>query len=118
MIKKCLVLCSQEDIIWVVGHRVDERYKLVGTQEKGIYLSNQIKLMKYIINLFLLFPLLLFSQIEDPVSWSFNVENLGNDEYKLVVSAKLKMVGIYILNIKTQKALLFRLPSILKIKLM
>ena len=42
-------------------------------------MSNQIKLMKYIINLFLLFPLLLFSQIEDPVSWSFNVENLGND---------------------------------------
>ena len=33
--KKCLVLCSQEDIIWVVGHRVDERYKLVGTQEKA-----------------------------------------------------------------------------------
>lgn len=33
--KKCLVLCSQEDIVWVVGHRVDERYKLVGTQEKA-----------------------------------------------------------------------------------
>ena len=33
--QKCLVLCSQEDIVWVVGHRVDERYKLVGTQEKA-----------------------------------------------------------------------------------
>ena len=33
--KKCLVLCSQEDIVWVVGRRVDERYKLVGTQEKA-----------------------------------------------------------------------------------
>ena len=33
--KKCLVLCSQEDIVWVVGCRVDERYKLVGTQEKA-----------------------------------------------------------------------------------
>ncbi|OUV53536.1 MAG: hypothetical protein CBC73_04820, partial [Flavobacteriales bacterium TMED113] len=45
--------------------------------------------MKYIIN-FLLLPLLLFSQIEDPVSWSFNVESLGNDEYKLVVSAEIE----------------------------
>ena len=25
--KKCLVLCSKEDVIWVVGHRVDNRYK-------------------------------------------------------------------------------------------
>ena len=25
--KKCLVLCSKEDVIWVVGHRVDDRYK-------------------------------------------------------------------------------------------
>ena len=53
-------------------------------------MSNQIKFMKYIIKFFLFFPLLLFSQIEDPVSWSFNVESLGNDEYKLVVSAEIE----------------------------
>ena len=32
--KKCLVLCSKNDIVWVVGNRIDERYKLVCTQEK------------------------------------------------------------------------------------
>jgi len=31
--KKCLVLCSNEDVIWVVGHRVDNRYKFSGNDD-------------------------------------------------------------------------------------
>mgnify|MGYP003735090853 CR=1 FL=1 len=31
------VLCSKEEIVWVVGHRIDERYKLVPQTEK-VYL--------------------------------------------------------------------------------
>ena len=30
-----------------------------------------------------------FSQVFDPVSWSYHVENLGNDEYELVFEAKI-----------------------------
>ncbi len=32
---------------------------------------------------------ILFSQVFDPVSWSYHVENLGNDEYELVFEAKI-----------------------------
>ena len=47
--------------------------------------------MKYIFYLFiLLFPIFGFSQIEDPVSWSFDVEDLGDGEYRLNVNAEIE----------------------------
>jgi len=33
--KSCFVLCSNNDIVWVVGHRIDERYKFVDSEEKA-----------------------------------------------------------------------------------
>ncbi len=33
--KRCFVLCSNNDIVWVVGHRIDERYKFVDSEEKA-----------------------------------------------------------------------------------
>ena len=47
--------------------------------------------MKYIFYLFiLLFPIFGFSQIEDPVSWSFDVEDLGDGEYRLNINAEIE----------------------------
>ena len=31
------LLCSAGEIVWLVGHRIDERFKLVGTSQK-VYL--------------------------------------------------------------------------------
>ena len=36
------VLCSNDDIVWVVGHRLDDRYKLVAQTEK-VYLVQPLK---------------------------------------------------------------------------
>ena len=33
--KRCFVLCSNNDIVWIVGHRIDERYKFVDGLEKA-----------------------------------------------------------------------------------
>ena len=33
--QKCYVLCSNKNIVWIVGHRVDERYKFVEGEEKA-----------------------------------------------------------------------------------
>ena len=33
--KRCFVLCSNKDIVWIVGHRIDERYKFVDGLEKA-----------------------------------------------------------------------------------
>ena len=33
--QKCYVLCSNKSIVWIVGHRVDERYKFVEGEEKA-----------------------------------------------------------------------------------
>ena len=33
--KRCFVLCSNNDIVWIVGHRIDERYKFVDGEEKA-----------------------------------------------------------------------------------
>ena len=33
--KRCFVLCSNNDIVWIVGHRIDERYKFVDSLEKA-----------------------------------------------------------------------------------
>jgi len=33
--KRCFVLCSNNDIVWIVGHRIDERYKFVDSEEKA-----------------------------------------------------------------------------------
>ena len=33
--QKCYVLCSNKHIVWIVGHRVDERYKFVDGEEKA-----------------------------------------------------------------------------------
>ena len=33
--KQCFVLCSNNDIVWIVGHRIDERYKFVDGEEKA-----------------------------------------------------------------------------------
>ena len=47
--------------------------------------------MKYIFYLLiLLFPIFGSSQIEDPVSWSFDVEDLGDGEYRLNVNAEIE----------------------------
>ena len=39
------VLCSNDDIVWVVGHRLDDRYKLVAQTEK-VYLVQTLKTTK------------------------------------------------------------------------
>lgn len=39
------VLCSKEDIVWVVGHRIDERYRLVAQTEK-VYLVEPLQKLK------------------------------------------------------------------------
>ena len=39
------VLCSNDDIVWVVGHRLDDRYKLVAQTEK-VYLVQPLKTTK------------------------------------------------------------------------
>ena len=39
------VLCSKDDIVWVVGYRLDERYKLVAQTEK-VYLVQPLKTIK------------------------------------------------------------------------
>ena len=39
------VLCSNDDIVWVVGHRLDDRYKLVAQTEK-VYLVEPLKTIK------------------------------------------------------------------------
>ena len=39
------VLCSNDDIVWVVGHRLDDRYKLVAQTEK-VYLVQPLKTIK------------------------------------------------------------------------
>ena len=39
------VLCSKNDIVWVVGYRLDERYKLVAQTEK-VYLVQPLKTIK------------------------------------------------------------------------
>ena len=45
---------------------------------------------KYILYLFcLVFPIIGNSQIEDPVSWSFNVEDLGEGNYNLLIDAEI-----------------------------
>ena len=46
--------------------------------------------MKYICIILWLIPIFSFSQIEDPVSWSFNVEKLGKDKYNLKVVAQIE----------------------------
>ena len=33
--KRCFVLCSNNEIVWIVGHRIDERYKFVDGLEKA-----------------------------------------------------------------------------------
>ena len=33
--RQCFVLCSNHDIVWIVGHRIDERYKFVDSEEKA-----------------------------------------------------------------------------------
>ena len=33
--KRCFVLCSNNEIVWIVGHRFDERYKFVDGLEKA-----------------------------------------------------------------------------------
>ena len=46
---------------------------------------------KYILYLFcLVFPIIGNSQIEDPVSWSFNVEDLGEGNYNLLIDAEIE----------------------------
>ena len=36
------VLCSKDDIVWIVGYRLDDRYKLVAQTEK-VYLVQPLK---------------------------------------------------------------------------
>ena len=36
------LLCSQGEIVWVVGHRMDERFKLVEPKAKKFTLSSEI----------------------------------------------------------------------------
>ena len=47
--------------------------------------------MKSIVYFLLLFlPIFSISQIEDPVIWSFDVEDLGKGEYKLIVDVEIE----------------------------
>ena len=39
------VLCSNDNIVWVVGHRLDDRYKLVAQTEK-VYIVQPLKIIK------------------------------------------------------------------------
>lgn len=37
--KHCWLLCSQDDIIWIIGHRSDDRYKITNNTEKVLKIS-------------------------------------------------------------------------------
>ena len=84
-------MCSNKNIVWIVGHRVDERYKFVEGEEKGIYLPNKLRYEKNNPFYFLFdFPFLALSQIEDPTSWSFYVNDLGNGKYELSANVQIE----------------------------
>ena len=36
------ILCSEENVVWIVGHRIDERYK-VSTQTKKMYIAHLLE---------------------------------------------------------------------------
>ena len=40
--EKTLLLCSNDDIIWVIGHRIDERYKAT-SKTKKMYIANLLE---------------------------------------------------------------------------
>ena len=40
--EKTLLLCSNDDIIWVIGHRIDERYKAI-SKTKKMYIANLLE---------------------------------------------------------------------------
>jgi len=40
--EKILLLCSNDDIIWVIGHRIDERYKAT-SKTKKMYIANLLE---------------------------------------------------------------------------
>ncbi|MDR2131570.1 MAG: tRNA lysidine(34) synthetase TilS [Odoribacteraceae bacterium] len=37
--KECLILQSGDDIIWVVGHRIDDRYKITSTTRRALLIT-------------------------------------------------------------------------------
>ena len=52
---------------------------------------NRISMNKYLLALyFLLFSFVGFSQIEDPVSWSYKPNALGNNEFELLFEASIE----------------------------
>ena len=45
----------------------------------------------------LMFPFLTISQIEDPTTWSFDVEELGNGSYNLLANVKIDNLKVRII---------------------
>ena len=45
---------------------------------------------KYLFLLFTIISFNLFSQIQDPVDWSFSVEDLSNNTYNLIIEANIE----------------------------
>ena len=52
--------------------------------------KNSFFMKKFIFLLLTLLSFNLFSQIEDPVDWSFSIEHLSDDIYNLVIEANIE----------------------------
>ena len=33
--EECFLLCNKEEIIWIIGHRISEKYKISATTKKA-----------------------------------------------------------------------------------